>query len=117
MRSHSLTCRLLSFRVSRPAGDPMSQTVTPILEHRRGRLQQATTAATEMLTALGVPGHEDDLAGTPRRLVHAYAELLTPGAFEMTTFPIREDSDQLVLVRDIPVRSLCDPHLLPFIGV
>ena len=49
--------------------------------------------------------------------MHAYAELLTPGAFEMTTFPNREQYDELVLVRDIPVRSLCEHHMLPFVGV
>ena len=70
-----------------------------------------------MLAALGVPIHEDDLADTPRRLVHAYAELLSPGPFEMTTFPNREQYDELVLVRDIPVRSLCEHHMLPFVGV
>src|SRR5689334_24967120 len=96
----------------------MSQTVTPILEHRLDhQLERATAAATEMLAALGVPVHEEDLLDTPRRLVHAYAELLTPGAFEMTTFPNREEYDELVLVRDIPVRSLCEHHMLPFVGV
>jgi GTP cyclohydrolase I len=96
----------------------MTQTVTPIREHQRlDRLEQATAAATEMLAALGVPIHEDDLADTPRRLVHAYAELLSPTEFEMTTFPNREKYDELVLVRDIPVRSLCEHHMLPFVGV
>src|SRR3954451_13051212 len=98
----------------------MSQTVTPIRDHdleRADRLDRATEAAAEMLAALGVPVHDDDLVDTPRRLVHAYAELLSPGAFEMTTFPNREHYDELVLVRDIPVRSLCEHHMLPFIGV
>jgi len=92
----------------------MSETVTPILDHR---LEVATAAARDMLVALGVPVHDEDLVETPRRLVHAYAELLTPGAFEMTTFPNREQYDELVLVRDIPVRSLCEHHMLPFAGV
>jgi GTP cyclohydrolase I len=96
----------------------MSQTVTPMDELRlEHRLEAATAAAREMLAALGVPVDEEDLADTPRRLVHAYAELLTPGAFEMTTFPNREHYDELVLVRDIPVRSLCEHHMLPFVGV
>ena len=96
----------------------MTQTVTPLREHRtEPRLDAATAAAREMLVALGVPVHEDDLADTPRRLVHAYAELLNPGAFEMTTFANREHYDELVLVRDIPVRSLCEHHMLPFVGV
>jgi GTP cyclohydrolase I len=96
----------------------MSQTVTTILDHQREhRLEEATAAATAMLTALGVPVHEEDLQETPRRLVHAYAELLSPGPFEMTTFPNTEEYDELVLVRDIPVRSLCEHHMLPFVGV
>jgi GTP cyclohydrolase I len=43
--------------------------------------------------------------------------MLTPPAFEMTTFPNDEGYDELVLVQDIPVRSLCEHHMLPFVGV
>ncbi len=35
----------------------------------------------------------------------------------MTTFPNTEAYDELVLVRDIPLRSVCEHHLLPFVGV
>ena len=49
--------------------------------------------------------------------MQAYAELLSPEPFEMTTFPNTEGYDELVLVRDIPVRSLCEHHMLPFVGV
>ena len=54
---------------------------------------------------------------TPRRVAAAYAELLTPRAFNPTTFPNHEGYDELVLVRDIPFHSLCQHHLLPFHGV
>src|SRR5688572_25220036 len=37
--------------------------------------------------------------------------------FELTTFPNDEGYDELVLVRDIPVQSLCEHHVLPFLGV
>jgi GTP cyclohydrolase I len=47
----------------------------------------------------------------------AYAELLTPQEFEPTTFPNREDYDELVVARSIPFHSLCEHHLLPFHGV
>ena len=96
----------------------MSQSVTPLLERRlEHQVDRATDAAAEMLRALGLPIDEEDMAETPRRLVQAYAELLSPEPFEMTTFPNSEGYDEMVLVRDIPVRSLCEHHMLPFVGV
>ena len=96
----------------------MSQTVTPLLERRLDhQIDLATDAAAEMLRALGLPIDDEDMAETPRRLVQAYAELLSPEPFEMTTFPNSEGYDEMVLVRDIPVRSLCEHHMLPFVGV
>lgn len=80
-------------------------------------LAAAEKAAGDLLAALGLPTDTPDLADTPRRLAHAYAEMLTPGAFEFTTFPNSDGYAELVLVRDIPVRSLCAHHLLPFVGV
>ena len=50
-------------------------------------------------------------------MARAYAEMLTPRAFDLTTFPNDEGYDELVLVQDIPVRSLCEHHMLPFVGV
>ncbi len=88
-------------------------TVTQLHEHRR---EEAAAAAADLLVALGLPITEDGLRDTPRRLVDAYAELLTPEPFEMTTFPNDEDYDELVVVSDIPVRSLCEHHMLPFVG-
>ena len=70
-----------------------------------------------MLTALGLPVDGPDMAETPRRLVDAYAELLAVPDFDLTTFDNGSGYDELVLVRDIPVRSLCEHHLLPFTGV
>jgi GTP cyclohydrolase I len=43
--------------------------------------------------------------------------MLTPKAFNVTTFDNKEGYDELVLARDIPFRSLCQHHLLPFHGV
>ena len=47
----------------------------------------------------------------------AYAEMLTVPDFDLTTFANSAGYDELVLVHDIPVRSLCEHHLLPFVGV
>ena len=80
-------------------------------------LPEAEKAAAQLLTALGQPIHSPHMADTPRRMAHAYAELLTVGAFDFTTFPNTEEYDELVLVHGIPLRSLCEHHMLPFVGV
>jgi len=73
----------------------------------------AERAAAEFLAALGLVAPAD----TPGRMARAYAELLSPRAFDLTTFPNDEGYDELVLARDIPVRSVCEHHMLPFVGV
>ncbi len=77
----------------------------------------ATKAVLDLLVALGRDPRSEHLAETPRRVAEALAELLTPEPFDLTTFPNDECYDELVLVRDIPFRSLCEHHLLPFHGV
>ena len=80
-------------------------------------LDAAERAAKDLLTALGYDLAEEDIADTPRRVAGAYAELLTPIAFNPTTFPNTESYDELVIVKDIPFHSLCMHHLLPFHGI
>jgi GTP cyclohydrolase I len=80
-------------------------------------LEAAESAAKLFLDALGLDLSREHLADTPRRMAHAYAELLTPRAFQPTTFANEEGYDELVLARDIPIRSVCEHHLLPFVGV
>jgi GTP cyclohydrolase I len=46
----------------------------------------------------------------------ALAELMTPRPFQLTTFPNDGGYDELIVARSIPVRSLCEHHMLPFIG-
>lgn len=80
-------------------------------------LPAAEAAVRDLLAALGRDSHSEHLADTPRRVAHAFAELLTPRPFDLTTFPNDEGYDELVLARDIPFQSLCQHHLLPFHGV
>ncbi len=80
-------------------------------------LDAAERAAADLLDALGVGTESEGLRGTARRVARAYAELFTPSAFDMTTFANDEGYDELVLARDIPLRSVCEHHLLPFVGV
>jgi len=79
--------------------------------------QAAQEAAANLLHALGADLTDDGLRETPRRMVAAYSELLTPQPFNATTFPNDEGYDELIVVRAIPFHSLCMHHLLPFHGV
>jgi GTP cyclohydrolase IA len=87
--------------------------------HDRGGVDpaRAEAAAAAFLDALGVDTGAPGLVDTPRRMAAAYAELLTPREFDLTTFPNDEGYDELVLARSIPVQSLCEHHVLPFVGV
>lgn len=55
------------------------------------------------------------LIETPRRLARAYIDLLTPQEFQFTSFEEKK-YDELIVVRDIPFVSLCEHHVLPFMG-
>jgi len=79
-------------------------------------LEAAERAAASFLTALGVDISGEATVDTPRRMASAYAEMLTVPGFDMTTFPNDQDYDELVMVEAIPVRSLCEHHMLPFTG-
>jgi GTP cyclohydrolase I len=77
----------------------------------------ATRAARALLDALGLDTSTEGMADTPGRMARAYAELFTVRPFAATTFPNDEGYDELVLARAIPLRSVCEHHLLPFAGV
>ena len=77
----------------------------------------AEQAVSDLLRALGRDPESLHLADTPRRVAGAFAEMLTPPPFDLTTFPNDEGYDELVLATAIPVQSLCEHHLLPFSGV
>src|SRR5918912_1844714 len=103
--------RVAPARERRPVGMPS------LWEGRAVDVPAAERAAADLLVALGADLRRDGLSETPRRMAAAYAELLTPEPFNLTTFPNAEGYDELVLVRDIPFQSLCMHHLLPFHGV
>jgi GTP cyclohydrolase IA len=80
-------------------------------------LPTAERAAREFLAALGVKLDREGLDETPARMVRAYAELFAPKPLRLTTFPNTEGYDELVIARDVPFRTVCEHHLLPFSGV
>jgi GTP cyclohydrolase I len=91
----------------------------PRISHARPAVdpEQVEVAATALLSALGLDLADENLADTPRRMAHALLEMTTVPDFDLTTFANDEGYDELVLVQDIPVQSLCEHHILPFHGV
>jgi GTP cyclohydrolase I len=80
-------------------------------------LAGAEQAVAALLRALGRDPVDAHLVDTPRRVADAFAELLTPATFDLTTFPNDEGYNELVMATSIPVQSLCEHHLLPFTGI
>jgi GTP cyclohydrolase IA len=91
----------------RPRVSATAQEVDPVA---------AEDAAAQLLSALGLDLSEESLVETPRRMAQALIELTSGRDFDLTTFGNDEEYDELVLVRDIPVQSLCEHHMLPFVG-
>ena len=81
-----------------------------------GDLAAAEIAAAAFIEALGISLDSESLRGTPGRMARGYAELFTPRTFDLTTFPNDEDYDELVISRNLPIRSVCEHHMLPFVG-
>jgi GTP cyclohydrolase IA len=79
-------------------------------------LDAAADAVSDLMRALGMDPDDPSLMRTPHRVARAYAELLSPREFGLTTFPNEEGYDELVVARDIPFTSICEHHLLPFVG-
>jgi GTP cyclohydrolase IA len=95
-------------------GRPQLQVVGPAPAIDLVRAEQAVT---DLLAALGQDPSSEQLLDTPRRVAAGYAELLTAAPFTLTSFPNDEGYDELVLAKAIPFASLCQHHLLPFVGV
>jgi len=82
-------------------------------------MERIRKAVEEILLAVGEDIHREGLLKTPERVARMYAELLggmleDPGIHLQSVFT--EQYDEIVLLRDIPFYSICEHHLLPFIG-
>ncbi|GAA1597848.1 GTP cyclohydrolase I FolE [Actinoplanes couchii] len=103
-----LAARLVDGKLT---GTPVEQAVD------LGRIEKAVR---EILIAVGEDPDRDGLQSTPARVARAYAELFAglrvdPATVLTTTF--EADHEELILVRDIELHSMCEHHLLPFKGV
>jgi GTP cyclohydrolase IA len=81
---------------------------------------RAEAAIRELLIAMGEDPCREGLIQTPERVARAYAELtagLRQGPGDVLTTVFELGHDELVLVRDIELWSMCEHHLVPFSGV
>lgn len=80
--------------------------------------QRIENAVKEILEAIGEDPNREGLKGTPVRVANMYAELL--GGLEIdpknNLKVFHENYDEIVLLRDIPFYSVCEHHMMPFIG-
>ena len=103
-------------RVSNAMSTPDSVTLDiPQFDHER-----AEAAVRELLLAVGENPDRDGLKATPARVARAYREMFAglysdPDAVLDTTFD--EGHDELVLVKQIPMYSTCEHHLVAFHGM
>lgn len=77
----------------------------------------AESAVAELLRALGRDTTSEALRDTPRRVVGTLTAMTSRPPLSMSTFANDSGYSELVVVRDIPFHSLCEHHLLPFVGV
>jgi GTP cyclohydrolase I len=82
-------------------------------------IDRAEAAVRELLAAIGENPNREGLIETPRRVAKSFAELLSgyqedPAHHLDKQFTI--DHEEMVIVKDIPFSSMCEHHLLPFMG-
>lgn len=81
--------------------------------------ERIENAVKEILEAIGEDSNREGLVETPRRVAQMYADIFSG----LSDDPRRHikifsepENDEMVVVRDIPLYSMCEHHLLPFIG-
>jgi GTP cyclohydrolase I len=82
-------------------------------------LPRIEAAVRELLVAIGEDPDRDGLVDTPARVARMYAEVcagIHTDPSEHLTVTFEAEHDEMVMVRDIPLHSLCEHHMLPFSG-
>jgi GTP cyclohydrolase I len=91
-----------------------------LIARSRINLADVESAVQTILRAVGEDPERDGLKRTPERIARMYAELLS--GYQMDPAKLVNDAlfdvkyDEMVIVRDIEFYSLCEHHMLPFIG-
>ena len=99
--------------------DPTGHSATRLNGRPPVDQERIQRAVREILEAVGEDPDRDGLVQTPARVARMYAEIFAglrevPEHHLQTTFEV--DHDEMVMVRDIPMYSCCEHHLLPWIG-
>lgn len=95
--------------------------MTAILNEKRTDFmdkQRIEAAVREILIAIGEDPDREGLAETPSRVARMYEEIFG-GLEDDPTRHLKlfeESSEEMVVVRDIPLYSMCEHHLIPFLG-
>ena len=82
-------------------------------------IERIEAAVTEILEALGEDPQRDGLLRTPSRVAQMYAEVfagLREDPEHHLEVQFEAGHDEMVMVKDIPFYSMCEHHLLPFVG-
>jgi GTP cyclohydrolase I len=98
-----------------PASERASRNGRPAIDHAR-----AEAAVRELLLAIGEDPDREGLRDTPARVARSYAEIfqgLYAEPDEVLDRTFDEHHQELILVKDIPMFSMCEHHLVPFHGV
>lgn len=87
--------------------------------HKEVDKAQIEQAFRLILEAIGEDPDREGLAQTPRRVARMYEEIFTGMSIEpsqLLDVSFTEYHDELILVKDIPIYSMCEHHFLPFYG-
>jgi len=99
------------------AVSPVSE--LPRLPRRGFDRERLVNAVRELLLAVGEDPDRDGLVRTPDRVADMYEEIfagLVEDPAQYLSVRFEADHDEMVMVRDIPLYSVCEHHLVPFIG-
>ncbi len=76
-------------------------------------------AVEDMIQAIGEDPKRDGLKETPRRIAEMYEEIFSgthQNADDALTVFFDKEHDEIILLKDIPLYSICEHHMVPFIG-
>ncbi|MCW2901379.1 MAG: cyclohydrolase 1 [Streptosporangiaceae bacterium] len=103
--------------MERPEDELAGAGLNPLPEFDHARIERAVR---EILIGIGENPDRDGLLDTPARVARAYAEQfagLRQRPEDVLTTVFDSDHDEMILVKDIEVYSICEHHLVPFHGV
>jgi GTP cyclohydrolase I len=100
--------------------NPDPTTPEPTAEETEVAKKRIQAAVREILEAIGEDPDRDGLVRTPQRIANMYVDEIFTGLREdparHITVTFEADHDEMVMVRDIAVHSVCEHHLVPFAG-